>query len=106
HVLLIVEDDRAFARILLDRARATGFKGVVTLKGEAAPPLARKYSPNAITLDIKLPDIDGWTVLDRLKHDSETRHIPLHIISGTEERQRGLKQGALAYLYKPATREA
>jgi CheY-like chemotaxis protein/HAMP domain-containing protein len=105
-LLLIVEDDPNFARILLDRAREKGFKGIVTSKGQAAMPLARKFRPNAIILDIRLPDMDGWSVLDRLKHDPETRHIPVHIISVTEERQRGLKQGALAYLYKPATREA
>src|SRR5207249_9821691 len=69
-------------------------------------PRARKSSPNAATLDIQLPDVDGWTVLDRLKHDPDTRHIPVHIISVTEDRQRGLRQGAIAYLYKPATREA
>jgi signal transduction histidine kinase/DNA-binding response OmpR family regulator/HAMP domain-containing protein len=106
HVLLIVEDDIRFARILLDRARDKGFKGIVTSKGESVLPLARKFRPHAITLDIRLPDLDGWTVLDRLKHDPETRHIPVHVISVAEERQRGLKQGAIAYLNKPVTREA
>jgi len=104
-VLLIVEDDPTFARILLDRARETGFKGIVTIRGEEAVLLARKYTPNAITLDIRMPDVDGWTVLDRLKHSPETRHIPVQIISVTEERQRGLRQGAMAYLYKPASPE-
>jgi CheY-like chemotaxis protein/HAMP domain-containing protein/GAF domain-containing protein len=105
-VLLIVEDDPSFARILLDRAREKGFKGIVTSKGESVHALARKYRPQAITLDIRLPDVDGWTVLDRLKHDPETRHIPVHIITATEERMRGLKQGAIAYLKKPVTRES
>jgi CheY-like chemotaxis protein len=68
--------------------------------------LARKYCPDAITLDIRLPDSDGWSILDQLKHDPETRHIPVHIISVTEERQRGLTQGAIAFLHKPATRDA
>jgi CheY-like chemotaxis protein len=104
-VLLIVEDDATFARILLDRARDRGFKGIVTTRGEEAVPLARKFTPNAITLDIRMPDVDGWTVLDRLKHNPETRHIPVQIISVTEERQRGLRQGAMAYLYKPASPE-
>jgi signal transduction histidine kinase/CheY-like chemotaxis protein/HAMP domain-containing protein len=106
HVLLIVEDDVPFARILLDRARDKGFKGIVTSKGESVLSLARRFRPHALTLDIRLPDVDGWTVLDRLKHDPETRHIPVHIISVTEERQRGLEQGAIAYLNKPVTREA
>ncbi|HZO90557.1 MAG TPA: HAMP domain-containing protein [Chthonomonadaceae bacterium] len=105
-VLLIVEDDPAFARILLDLARAKGFKGIVTARGEAVPILARQFPIHAITLDIRLPDVDGWAVLDRLKHDPRTRHIPIHIISGVEERQRGLRQGAIAYLNKPVTREA
>src|SRR5262249_27116372 len=69
-------------------------------------PAARQFRPDAITLDLGLPDMDGWTVLDRLKYDPDTRHIPVHIISGIEERQRGLRQGAIAYLYKPVTREA
>jgi HAMP domain-containing protein/signal transduction histidine kinase/DNA-binding response OmpR family regulator len=105
-VLLIVEDDVTFAEILLDRAREKGFKGIVALSGENVLALARKYSPNAVTLDIRLPDVDGWAILDRLKHDPDTRHIPVHIISATEEPMRGLKQGALAYLHKPVEREA
>ena len=103
--LLIVEDDPGFARILLDLARERGFKGIITSKGESVPALARRYRPDAITLDLGLPDVDGWTVLDRLKHDPDTRHIPVHIISGTDDSLRGLKQGALAYLRKPATKE-
>jgi CheY-like chemotaxis protein len=104
-ILLIVEDDVPFARVLLDRAREMGFKGIVTTRGEMAPKLAREFHPHAITLDIRLPDSDGWAVLDRLKHDPETRHIPVHIITVTEERQRGLRRGALAYLHKPVSRE-
>jgi len=94
-----------FARILLDRAHEKGFKGVVALSGEAGLALARKFKPDAITLDIRLPEIDGWLVLDRLKHDPNTRHIPVHIISVEEERQRGLKLGAVTYLTKPVTKE-
>ncbi|MFN3653540.1 MAG: HAMP domain-containing protein [Armatimonadota bacterium] len=105
-VLLIVEDDPAFAKILLDLARERGFKGVVSPSGEAVMTLARRFRPDAITLDIGLPDMDGWAVLDRLKHDPETRHIPVHIISGQDELRRGLKQGAIACLSKPVTPEA
>nr|MBA3532646.1 response regulator [Ardenticatenales bacterium] len=101
-VLLIVEDDVNFARILLDKAREKGFKGVVASQGDTGLALARLLKPTAITLDIRLPVMDGWTVLDCLKHDLNTRHIPIHIISAIdEERQRGLQQGALAYLAKP-----
>ncbi len=104
-VVLIVEDDISFAGILLDLAREKGFKGVVATNGMVALALAQKYKPAAITLDIRLPDRDGWTVLDRLKHDPATRHIPVHIITVEEERQRALKQGAFNHVQKPVTRE-
>ncbi len=102
-VLLIIEDDPSFARILLELAREKGFKGVVALQGDIGLAQARRLKPDAITLDIKLPVMDGWTLLDRLKHDAGTRHIPVHIISIEEERQRGLQLGALAYLQKPVS---
>jgi CheY-like chemotaxis protein len=105
-VLLIVEDDVHFARLLLDEARENGFKGLVAVNGQAAIALARRFKPDAITLDIMLPDMDGWTVLDRLKHDPKTRHIPVNVISAVGQRQRGYKQGAIGYLEKPVTKEA
>ncbi|HEX8353952.1 MAG TPA: response regulator, partial [Pyrinomonadaceae bacterium] len=105
-VLLIVEDDPGFAQILLDLAHEKGFKGLVATRGDVALALARKYRPDAITLDIQLPDRDGWTVLDRLKHDPDTSHIPVHIISsGDEQRQRAIKMGAFTQLQKPVSRE-
>ena len=105
-VLLIVEDDLGFAQILLDLAHEKGFKGLVATRGDAALALARKYRPDAITLDIMLPDRDGWTVLDRLKHEADTSHIPVHIISsGDEQRQRAIKMGAFTQLQKPVSRE-
>jgi CheY-like chemotaxis protein/nitrogen-specific signal transduction histidine kinase len=105
-VLLIVEDDPGFAQILLDLAHEKGFKGLVAPRGDAALALAGKYRPDAITLDIMLPDRDGWTVLDRLKHDAATSHIPVHIISsGDEQRQRAIKMGAFTQLQKPVSRE-
>ncbi len=104
--LLILEDDVKFARILLDMARQKGFKGIVALQGDTGLALAQQLVPTAIMLDIGLPVMDGWTVLDRLKHDPQTRHIPVHVVSGQEERQRSLQQGAIAYLQKPASQEA
>jgi CheY-like chemotaxis protein/signal transduction histidine kinase/HAMP domain-containing protein len=104
-VVLIVEDDLGFAGILLDLARDKGFKGLVATSGTIALALAQKYQPAAITLDIRLPDRDGWTVLDRLKHDPRTSHIPVHIITVEEERQRALKQGAFNHVQKPVTQE-
>jgi HAMP domain-containing protein/CheY-like chemotaxis protein/signal transduction histidine kinase len=106
-VLLIVEDDPKFAQILLDMAREKGFKGIVTIRGETALSLAHRLHPDAITLDILLlDDIDGWTVLDRLKMNPTTRHIPVHIISVEEARDIGLKRGAFAFLEKPVSKEA
>src|SRR5262249_52028913 len=96
----------AFAQILLDMSRKRGFKGLCAGRAETALRLVRNFTVDAITLDLQLPDRDGWTVLDRLKHDAKTRHIPVHIISVDEdEQQRGLKQGAIAYLNKPASKE-
>jgi HAMP domain-containing protein/CheY-like chemotaxis protein/signal transduction histidine kinase len=103
--VLIVEDDPIFARILLDAARDSGFKGVVTLQGSAAVVLAREFQPRAVLLDLTLPDIEGWTVLDQLKRDADTRHIPVHILSGKDARERALREGAISYLVKPVGRE-
>jgi HAMP domain-containing protein/signal transduction histidine kinase/DNA-binding response OmpR family regulator len=104
-VLLIVENDLHFAPILLDAARQKGFKGVVAVRGDVGLAMARQLKPDAITLDIELPQLDGWSVLDRLKHDPTTRHIPVHIISVTDEVLRGLKLGAIAHMGKPVTVE-
>jgi len=103
-VVLIVEDDPGFAKILLDLAHEKEFKAIIAMRGDAALNLARKFKPDAITLDIKLPDRDGWTVLDRLKHNPQTSHIPVQIISGVEQRSRALRLGALTHLQKPLTR--
>jgi HAMP domain-containing protein/CheY-like chemotaxis protein/signal transduction histidine kinase len=103
--LLIIEDDLNFAKIVMEMARERGFKTIVATRGDAGLALARQYTPTAITLDIELPGMDGWSVLDRLKHTKTTRHIPVHIISVADERQRGLKMGAMAFENKPATPE-
>ncbi|HET7505031.1 MAG TPA: response regulator [Kofleriaceae bacterium] len=102
-VLLITEDDPHYARILLGIARSKGFKGIVANRGQQALTLAREYLPTAITLDVFLPDMLGWTVLNNLKLDPSTRHIPVQVLSVEEERQHGLSHGALSYLVKPAT---
>ncbi len=104
-VVLIVEDDALFAQILLDIARERGFKGLVAAQGDVALRLARRYKPDAITLDIRLPDRDGWTVLDRLKHDNKTSHIPVHVITADDREHQPRKLGALTHLRKPVTRE-
>jgi CheY-like chemotaxis protein/signal transduction histidine kinase/HAMP domain-containing protein len=105
-VLLIIEDDAIFARILLGLARDRGFKGVVALSGAEGLELARKYLPDAITLDIGLPDVDGWNLLAEIKNDPNTGNIPIHVISGEEQWQRALDAGAIAHLRKPVTEEA
>ncbi|HET6894688.1 MAG TPA: HAMP domain-containing protein [Candidatus Baltobacteraceae bacterium] len=105
-VLLIIEDDAIFARILLGLARDRGFKGIVALKGAEGLELARRHLPDAITLDIGLPDVDGWNLLAELKNDVNTGNIPIHVISGEEQWQRALDAGAIAHLRKPVTEEA
>jgi hypothetical protein len=105
-VVLIVEDDADFARTVQDVARERGFKTLVALRGDTGLALAHEFKPDAIVLDMKLPVIDGATVLDRLKHHPSTRHIPVHIISGADGRQAALRQGAVAFLAKPVARES
>jgi HAMP domain-containing protein/CheY-like chemotaxis protein/signal transduction histidine kinase len=105
-VLLVIEDDLKFAATLLEMGRQSGFKAVVATSGMKALELARTVKPDAITLDLRLPDIDGWVLLDRLKHDPATRHIPVHVISGLDEERRSLQYGALGFLQKPVTVES
>src|SRR3954468_18884329 len=102
-VLLIAEDDPHYAKVLLTLARDHGFKALVAMRGAEALALARKYKPTAVSLDIFLPDMLGWTVLSQLKQDPATRHIPVQIVTVEEERQHGLERGAFAYLNKPLT---
>jgi HAMP domain-containing protein/signal transduction histidine kinase/CheY-like chemotaxis protein len=100
-VLLIVENDESFARYLLESARAKGMKGLVTSLGASSLVLVRQYQPHAMTLDLHLPDIDGWRVMERLKADLALRHIPICVISTDESRDRAFSAGALAFLAKP-----
>ncbi|WP_373987507.1 HAMP domain-containing protein [Duganella sp. BuS-21] len=104
--VLIIEDDERFSQIVLGFAREKNFKGIITMQGDSALSLARDYLPSAIFLDLDLPDIDGFTVLDRLKRDPSTRHIPVHVMSSLRERERALRLGAISYLNKPVSREA
>jgi len=100
-VLLIVENDLAFAKILLEAARQNGFKGLVSTSGASALSMTREFHPSAITLDIFLPDMQGWRILDRLKADHETRHIPVCVLSTDDSRERALQAGVLGFLTKP-----
>jgi HAMP domain-containing protein/CheY-like chemotaxis protein/signal transduction histidine kinase len=103
--VLIIEDDERFSQIVLGFAREKNFKGIITMQGDSALSLARDYLPSAIFLDLDLPDIDGFTVLDRLKRDPSTRHIPVHVMSSLRERERALRLGAISYLNKPVSKE-
>jgi signal transduction histidine kinase/DNA-binding response OmpR family regulator/HAMP domain-containing protein len=100
-VLLIVENDIAFARVLLEAAREQGFKGLVTTQGTTALSFVNEYRPAGILLDIFLPDIEGWRVLSRLKNDLTVRHTPVHVISTEEARDRALDSGARRFIAKP-----
>jgi hypothetical protein len=101
-VLLVVEDDPHYARILIDLAHDHGFKVVVSQTGSDALEVAGRVRPSAISLDVFLPDMLGWAVLTQLKQDSETRHIPVQIVTLDEDRQNGLARGAFAFVTKPA----
>jgi CheY-like chemotaxis protein/HAMP domain-containing protein len=103
--LLIIEDDPHYARVLMGMARDQGFKAIVAQRGAVGLTLAREFKPTAISLDVFLPDMLGWTVLNNLKLDASTRHIPVQVITCEEERQHGLSHGAFAYLTKPTTTE-
>jgi len=102
-VLLVVEDDPHYGRVLLNLARDCGFKVVVAKTGAEALQMARRYQPTAVVLDVFLPDMLGWTVLNQLKNDPGTRHIPVQILTVEEERQYGLERGAFSFMNKPAT---
>jgi len=104
-ILLIVEDDPHYARILVDLARVKGFKVLVTTSGNQAIELAKQYQPTAVSLDVFLPDMLGWNVLSQLKQNPLTRHIPVQIVTQDEDRQHGLARGAFSYVSKPATTE-
>jgi CheY-like chemotaxis protein len=104
-VLLIVEDDPHYARVLCDLSHDKGFKVLIAPTGAEALALAQEHKPTAISLDVFLPDMLGWTVLNHLKQDSATRHIPVQMLTLDEDRHHGLSRGAFAYVTKPSTTE-
>jgi HAMP domain-containing protein/CheY-like chemotaxis protein/signal transduction histidine kinase len=104
-ILLIVEDDPHYGRVLVDLARDKGFKVLVANTGAQALELAKQYQPTAVSLDVFLPDMLGWSVLSQLKQNPLTRHIPVQIITLDEDRQHGLARGAFSFVTKPTTME-
>ncbi len=102
---MIVEDDLHYARVLRDLSRDKGFKVLAAKTGAEALSLAREYNPSAISLDVFLPDMLGWTVLNHLKQDSRTRHIPVQMLTLDEDRHHGLSRGAFAFVTKPTSPE-
>jgi CheY-like chemotaxis protein len=102
-ILLIVEDDPHYARIMVDLAREKGFRVLVAMRGIDALDLAKQYQPTAVSLDVFLPDMLGWTVLSQLKQNPLTRHIPVQIITLDEDRQHGLARGAFSFVTKPTS---
>jgi HAMP domain-containing protein/CheY-like chemotaxis protein/signal transduction histidine kinase len=104
-ILLIVEDDPHYARIMVDLARDKGFKALLAMRGDDALDLAKQYQPTAVSLDVFLPDMLGWNVLSQLKQNPLTRHIPVQIITLDEDRQHGLARGAFSFVNKPTTPE-
>ena len=104
-ILLIVEDDPHYARVLCDLSHDKGFKVLVAMNGAEALALTREFHPTAISLDVFLPDMLGWTVLNHLKQDPSTRHIPVQMLTLDEDRHHGLTRGAFAFVTKPTTPE-
>ena len=104
-ILLIIEDDPQFSKIVLELAREKGFKGLVAADGEIGLQMALEYKPMAIILDIDLPKVDGWMVMEELKIAPETRHIPVHFVSGMDKDIRAMKMGAIGFLTKPISQK-
>ena len=104
-IILIVEDDTNFAKSLLEFTRRRGYKGITTVRGDQALNLALTYKPVGVLLDIQLPIMSGWEVIDVLKNNTETRHIPVHIMSSHKLRQESLLKGAINFLEKPVAFE-
>ncbi|MYM69308.1 response regulator [Pseudoduganella sp. FT55W] len=104
-LVLVVEDDAPFARILYDLAHEQQYHCLVAFNADEGLGLARQYSPDAVLLDIRLPDRSGLSVLQLLKDDAHTRHIPVHVVSASDNGEAALHLGAIGYAIKPATRD-
>ena len=105
-VVLVVEDDLRFAKIMMDKAHEMNLKIIVATSFGEVFELTNKYSPAAVTLDVKLPDASGWKILDLFKNDMNFRHIPVHLISGEENKALAMKRGARSFHLKPLKNEA
>ncbi|MBT8341137.1 MAG: response regulator [Desulfatitalea sp.] len=99
--ILIIEDDKEFVKILSDFAKSRGYQSLVAMDGESGVALAEQYTPSGIILDIGLPGMDGWMVLEQLKDNMKTRHIPVHFITAADQKFDALVRGAAGYLRKP-----
>jgi signal transduction histidine kinase/CheY-like chemotaxis protein/methyl-accepting chemotaxis protein len=104
-IILIVEDDPKFSNILADLARQKDYQCLIAPDGRSGLQLASEHKPNAIFLDIGLPQLDGWSVMEKLKDNSDTRHIPVYFISASEQSLEAAKMGAIGYLHKPVNME-
>jgi signal transduction histidine kinase/DNA-binding response OmpR family regulator/CHASE3 domain sensor protein len=104
-VILIIEDDTGFAKSLLDYTRAKGYKGLVSVRGDEGIELAKKFKPLGILLDVQLPVKNGWEVMEELKSDKSTRHIPIHMMSSYEVKTKSLSKGAVDFINKPVAYE-
>lgn len=105
NLILIIEDDTVFAKTLLEFTRNKGYKGIVAVRGDQGIELARHYKPMGILLDIQLPVKSGWDVMDEIKKDPMTRHIPVHIVSSYQMKKESLSKGAVDFVYKPLAYE-
>ena len=105
-VVLIVEDDLRFGKILIDKAHQYRLKAIVAISYIEVFDFINRFIPIAITLDVKLPDTSGWKVLDLLRNDLNYRHIPIHLISGEENRELAFKRGARSFQLKPLENES
>lgn len=104
-VILIIEDDTAFAKSLLDYTRAKGYRGIVAVRGDEGIALAKQFRPLGILLDIQLPVMSGWDVMDELKSNPETRPIPVHMMSSYQVKTKSLSKGAVDFINKPVAFE-
>jgi len=103
--ILIIEDDLSFAKLLMEKVRERGFSAIVATDGDSGIELAERYHPNAILLDVMLPRLDGWGVMQKITDNIKIRHIPVHFITCIEERQKALSMGAIGFVTKPVTVE-